>query len=412
MSTKLQQVCGHLCAIAVIGVSVYATFSDLLIGGCEWLDLDDHENFRDNEYIKAFSVSNAMWAIKDGTILGVYEPVSLLFKTLVSVGFGHTIDQFLLVNFGLHLLCSVGAYLLSTALLRMAQRGGLSALQTACLCASTTIMAVSPLRVEVVAWASCQPILLACLLSQLSLLAHLSHLSRHPPGALSAAKLLSALAFFLATLSKAAALSVVGAVVCVDVLLHSCDPKNARGGCGGMVRAAGRSLRHNWLLLPLAGLSAGFAMSASHESDMAVRGLSSVESLLRACFMPLYYLLHTAAPRAALLTPRLLVPGPDALTPSAPLFGGCLVAVLLASAGSAWVVLGPPPAWTASPPGSGSVQGKAKGKTKAKGSEADEDDADDAMLAAAGGHGRRGLSAGQVRRASGVRARVSGQDPG
>jgi hypothetical protein len=54
----------------------------------DFVSWDDNENYRQNDVIKrGLSKASMLWAISDGTLLGVYEPTAIITKlTIVSAG--------------------------------------------------------------------------------------------------------------------------------------------------------------------------------------------------------------------------------------------------------------------------------------------------------------------------------------
>ena len=66
-------------AIPLLVVPILLAFRPVLDSDWAWL-WDDHENFVDNARVHRMDLA---WALSDGVILDVYEPVSLLFKMLL-----------------------------------------------------------------------------------------------------------------------------------------------------------------------------------------------------------------------------------------------------------------------------------------------------------------------------------------
>ena len=144
---------------------------------CEFqLEWDDRTNFVENEYIRSWE--HVQWMFVNGSVLGVYEPLGMLTKTLEYNAFGLDLAMFVKVSVGLHVL---NAWLLArtarrtvhwwwwgwqhpsatvfagTAPPTAVNRGGVD---VGC-ALGAAVWAVHPLRVELIGWASCQPYLLA-----------------------------------------------------------------------------------------------------------------------------------------------------------------------------------------------------------------------------------------------------------
>ena len=65
---------------AVICAAICATFGPAAVADTAYLSHDDPANFVTNGRIQTATVANIGWIVADGTVLGVYEPVALLFK--------------------------------------------------------------------------------------------------------------------------------------------------------------------------------------------------------------------------------------------------------------------------------------------------------------------------------------------
>ena len=145
-----------------------------------FLSWDDHANFVANPHIRRLDRDSVWWLLRHGVVLGVYEPVALLLKTVqVALGGGVSAVVLLRTSAIVHALNAALAarvaedilvYVLplphaprtkaalaapppSAAKARHAVRASCSI--------SALLFALHPLRVEVVAWSSCQPYLWA-----------------------------------------------------------------------------------------------------------------------------------------------------------------------------------------------------------------------------------------------------------
>ena len=145
---------GHVAIIC--GVSA-ATFSRLITGPVTYLQYDDEKNYNDVAQLYSFSSESLRWVWEDGVVLGVWEPVALLFKMAWHVGTsGGGPAVCFAVNLALHTTNGVSVYLL---LANSRRRNSAKAQEQWQLCVmlSTLGFAAHPLRCEVVCWASCQP---------------------------------------------------------------------------------------------------------------------------------------------------------------------------------------------------------------------------------------------------------------
>ena len=145
---------GH-CAI-ICGATA-ATFSRLLTGPFTYLQYDDEKNYDDVSQLYSFSRANLRWVWEDGVVLGVWEPIALMFKMAwhVATGGGGPAVCYAL-NLGLHTLNALGVYLLLVGA-RLQTSETADERWRLCVMLSTLCFVVHPLRCEAVCWASCQP---------------------------------------------------------------------------------------------------------------------------------------------------------------------------------------------------------------------------------------------------------------
>ena len=108
--------CAH---IAVITAAASAVFGPCAVSDAGFLSHDDPQNFLQNPHIQAATAANLRWIVADGTVLGVYEPVALLFKLgwWTAAGLGASSSSSAartcrLVSLGLHCAVCGAAYLL------------------------------------------------------------------------------------------------------------------------------------------------------------------------------------------------------------------------------------------------------------------------------------------------------------
>ncbi len=133
-----------------------------------FVDWDDYDNLVDNPHIRAVSVDNVRWMVKTD-LLGVWQPLSW-WATMIEYRYlgGDDPTSFRrglqTVSISLHAIAAILCFFIVARLTRLAlrDRPALAPTHVAIgATASALFFALHPLRVEVVAWASGQPYLLA-----------------------------------------------------------------------------------------------------------------------------------------------------------------------------------------------------------------------------------------------------------
>jgi hypothetical protein len=288
---------------------------------------DDRDNFSQNPFIRTLDEHTIQQIISRGVVLGVYEPVSLLFKLGLSHSFGGpSIRVVLVANVVLHTLNLLLTYTLSNSLMDVFGLNDREPFNKFAVLLSTLIIGLHPLRAEVVAWASCLPYLLACFFSLLCLLCSIQHCKCD--SLLTVWKLLASVCFLVAAFSKAAASSVVGAVILLEFTLWNLRAKEAPQFLSCLKQGV-LIVGQNIPMLCVGYYAVYCATWAAKDETVNLRNLSMSESLLRATFMLAYYYWKTICPTG--LTVRLRVP--DALPLQSTRFGlpalvvgvGCLL---------------------------------------------------------------------------------------
>ena len=268
-------------SLAIAG-AVALTFSRLLTGPYTYLQYDDEKNYEDVAQLYTLSEANVRWVFEDGVVLGVWEPVALLFKAAWHVGTGGGGPAVCYaVSLALHALNALGAYVL---LSRGAGGAEGSALWQQCAALSALCFAVHPLRCEVLCWASCQPYLLSGLLvlAAVGLRGGVPWPSAGdaPPGALRL--LASASILLLAMLSKAAAVPVAAVLFCADfVAIAESTEAHKQGGAPALL-SVWAALRRNAAAIVAAVLGAVAATSANPANQTGHAELDGVQLVLRA----------------------------------------------------------------------------------------------------------------------------------
>jgi protein O-mannosyl-transferase len=300
----------------------------LPVVGNGFVDWDDETNFLKNSQYRGLGWPQVRWACTT-FLLGVYQPIAWLLLEVQYAVCGLDPRGYHLASLLLHAANAVALYALTAALLvrcrpdpflhdpwARALGAGLA----------TALFAVHPLRVEAVAWASCQPYLPCALFSMLTVLAYLRAVGDGPSrrrGWLAASFGL----FAVAMLSKAAA-------VTLPVVLLILDVYTLRRLGGGPGRWLGPAARRVWLeKVPFVALGLvfmGLAVAAKadaqtlvvHDDDLPTR-------IARACYGTWFYLLKTAIP----LDITSFYPLPRRLDRYAPPFALSVLATLVVTAG-------------------------------------------------------------------------------
>jgi len=178
-----------------------------------FLRYDDTKNFN-NHYVDGSSLFHALSIIwfnpKESTILAVWEPVAQTVKLFTSLIFGNT-------RFA-HSFVSIFLFAIASGYLVNLDPPLAKSISPRLRFLVVTLFAMSPVRVEVIAWASCQSYVLALLFSVL--FTHSWNVFRSSINNRAAA-FAAVLFFALSTMSKAASLPVFLYVLVAEVNLHT-----------------------------------------------------------------------------------------------------------------------------------------------------------------------------------------------
>ena len=208
----------------VVALAVVAATAFLPALNNGFLAFDDDENFLDNASFRGLGPSQIRWAWTT-FLLGVYQPLAWMLLELEYVLAGLNPRGYHLVSIGLHAAVAVALFALIVAILRRCgwpanQAPGREIHLQLAAALAAALFAVHPLRVEVVAWASCQPYLPCALFSILTILAYLR--THDEPadadGGRRRAWMMVTLALFTAALlSKAVAVTLPLVLLAIDV---------------------------------------------------------------------------------------------------------------------------------------------------------------------------------------------------
>ena len=189
-----------------------------------FLAFDDDENFIDNAWFRGLGWTQIRWAWTT-FLVGVYQPLAWMLFELEYLFSGLNPRGYHLTSIGLHAAVAVVLFSFIVSILRRCGwPSNYSApreihLQLAAALAAV-LFAVHPLRVEVVAWASCQPYLPCALFSIFTILAYL-RAHDEPVGGASwhrrAWSMVTLALFAAALLSKAVAVTLPFVLLAIDV---------------------------------------------------------------------------------------------------------------------------------------------------------------------------------------------------
>ncbi len=280
-----------LIAIPLALVAIAAFIPALDNGFVDW---DDHQNFLKNPSYRGLGVAQVKWAWSTFW-LGVYQPMTWLLFEAQYVFWGLDPRGYHLTSLLLHAANAVVLYVLTvTLLVRCRPHSFLKSPWTCALGAglATALFAVHPLRVEAVAWASCQPYLPCALFSMLAVLAYLRAFRMGPSPRWG--WLVGSFALFVAALlSKAVAMSLPAVLLILDVY-----PLRRYGD--GLGRWFGPSARKAyWEKVPFVMVSLvfmGLAVVARRQALDPIEHYDASASIAQACYGIWFYILKTVLP--------------------------------------------------------------------------------------------------------------------
>ena len=275
-----------------LALIVIAAFIPALDNG--FVNWDDDKNFLENPYYRGLGAAQWKWAWSTFW-LGVYQPLAWLLFEVQYVFWKLDPRGYHLTSVILHAANAVVLYVLTMTLLVRCRPDPL--LQRPWTCAlgaglATALFAVHPLRVEAVAWASCQPYLPCALFFMLAVLAYLRAFPMDSTprwGWLVGAFVL----FVAALLSKAVAVSLPAVLLILDVY-----PLRRFGESPG--RWFAPTARKIWYeKVPFIVASLVFvllAITARKQSLVAVERNAPSSSIAQACYGIWFYIRKTALP--------------------------------------------------------------------------------------------------------------------
>jgi tetratricopeptide (TPR) repeat protein len=279
---------------APLALLVVAAFLPALGNG--WVDWDDEVNFLRNPHYRGPGAAAVGWAWTTFW-LGVYQPLAWLLLEAQSAVWKLDPRGYHLISLLLHAANAVVLYALTVTLLVRCRTAPARASPWACslgAALATALYAVHPLRVEAVAWVSCQPYLPCALFSMLAVLAYLRAVGTGPSprwGWLAGSLIL----FVAALLSHAVAVSLPAVLLILDVY-----PLRRLGGGPG--RWFGSEARAVWwekvpfVLLSLVLMGLVIAAREPVRTLPPLEGYGASARVAQACYGIWFYLVKTVLP--------------------------------------------------------------------------------------------------------------------
>jgi len=280
-----------LVAVPLALIVITAFIPTLDNGFVEW---DDHKNFLGNPFFRGLGAAQVKWAWSTFW-LGAYQPLGWLLFEAQYVFWKLDPRGYHLASLVLHAANAVILYILAVTLLIRCRTN--SCLKSPWTCAlgaglATALFAVHPLRVEAVAWASCQPYLPCALFSMLAVLAYLRAFPMDSSprwGWLVGSFVL----FVAALLSKAVAVSLPAVLLILDVY----PLRRFRDGPGRWFGSAARKVW--WEKVPFVMVSLvfmGLAIAAKPRSRFPIERYGASAGIAQACYGIWFYILKTVLP--------------------------------------------------------------------------------------------------------------------
>jgi protein O-mannosyl-transferase len=280
-----------LVAIPLVLIVIAAFIPAVDNGFVSW---DDDYNFLENPFFRGLGLAQAKWAWST-LWAGVYQPLAWLLFGAQYVFWKLDPRGYHLTSLFFHAANTVVLYVLTVTLLVRCQPD--SFLKSPWTCAlgaglATALFAVHPLRVEAVAWASCQPYMPCALLSMLAVLAYLRAFPMDSSprwGWL----VCSFVLFVVALLFKAVAMTLPAVLLILDVY-----PLRRFGdGPGRWFGSAARKLlleKVPFLLVSIVFM--GLAVAAKPQSQFPIEHQNVFASIVQVCCGIWFYIVKTALP--------------------------------------------------------------------------------------------------------------------
>ncbi|MFH1419638.1 MAG: tetratricopeptide repeat protein [Planctomycetota bacterium] len=318
-----------LCVAAVIGLSVCAFQPGL---HNEFLNWDDDRNFLLNTDYRGLSAANWQWAWSTYH-LGVWQPVGWLLLGLQYRIGAMAPATYHTASLIIHAANAALLYFLAASLLAAAMPAACNARPIGtrvCAAAAAMLFAAHPLRVEAIAWVSCQPYLPAAFFCLLGTWAYVH--TQRPPSATRRRRIGLAITFvcyLLAVMSKAVAVSLPVLLLILD--LYPLGRWQGRGQANRPFRGLARLVIEKAPFFAVAVVVSVWAAAAKDYSDTRVPlgDFDASARLAQAAYGLIFYLWKSIIPTG--LLPYYRLPGDIGLAHAS--FGLCGLGVLALTVG-------------------------------------------------------------------------------
>jgi protein O-mannosyl-transferase len=258
-----------------------------------FVDWDDDQNFLDNPFYRGLGAPEIKWAWTTFR-LGVYQPLAWMLFEAQYVFWKLDSPGYHVTSVILHVANAIVLYMLTVALLVRCQTDSWRKCPWTCSLGAglaTALFMAHPLRVEAVAWASCQPYLPCALFSMLAVLAYLRafEISSCPRWRW----LVAAFALFvMALLSHAVAVSLPAVLLILDVY-----PLQRFGNGPGWFGVPARKAWREKVPFILASLIfVGLAVAARRRDVFTIERPDASARIAQACYATWFYVVKTLLP--------------------------------------------------------------------------------------------------------------------
>jgi len=277
-----------------LALIVIAAFIPALDNG--FVDWDDPRNFLENPSYRGLGGAQVKWAWSTFW-LGVYQPLAWLLLEAQYVLWKFDPRGYHLISLLLHTANAVVLYVLTVTLLVQCRIDPFLQGPWACSLGAglaTALFMVHPLRVEAVAWASCQPYLPCALFSMLAVLAYLRAFGMGPSprwGWL----VVSFVLFVAALLSKAVAVPLPAVLLILDVY-----PLRRLGdGPGRWFGSSARKVsceKVPFVIMSLVFMGLAIAARKHGHTVVPIQDYDTSERVAQACYGIWFYIVKTVLP--------------------------------------------------------------------------------------------------------------------
>ncbi len=272
-----------VCLVAILVVFASVPFLPVLHN--EFVNWDDVANFENNAHYRGLGWSNIHWAWTT-LHLGVYQPLAWMLFSLEYCAFGMQPRGYHLCSLCLHALAAIALFKLIESVLEKAKPTSDDQTRWLAAAVAAAVWAAHPLRVEVVAWASCQGYLSSALLAILSTWAYLKG---HSEGETCRRRWLAlSLSLYAGSLlSHATALGLPVVLLTLDLA-----PLNRMGDAKQLVRR----IVEKWPYILVATIFAVVSYVGKETSVHPIHATTLISRPLQLCYSFCFYIVKTVFP--------------------------------------------------------------------------------------------------------------------